>query len=68
MGKPPEASCYQLSTLNYQLPRRAQPNRYPDLGFIPPSRLPEAIDGLELAVDGKRLPAYQLSTFNYQPL
>jgi hypothetical protein len=30
----------QLSTINY-LQRRAQPNRYPDFGLIPPSRLPD---------------------------
>jgi hypothetical protein len=63
---------FRLSTLNFQLStsstRRAQPNRYPDFGLKPPSRLPEAIDGLDLAVDGKRLPAYQPSTLNYQPL
>jgi len=35
---------FQLSTLNFQLStvstRRAQPNRYPDFGLKPPSRLP----------------------------
>jgi hypothetical protein len=33
----------QLSTINY-LQRRAQPNRYPDFGLIPPSRLPAAAE------------------------